>query len=191
MPEFLTTDDFKRVGEEVTLEELEKINKDPTENDDEKEIQVKKVDLLLVGEKIIGETANHQPLYAADNPGEIYRSISDVESERLLKETPEKDRYYLYKSTEFRQRKDNLFKGGRTCGEIMVARVEDKNGEWKTKKGWGKYKSLTEFQYWFIRKDNEQREYRKLNAGEIFSAPEAMENKEIKKEMMKKAKKSN
>lgn len=184
--EFLAPDDFKRIGEEITCEELEKINGHPL-GDSEKEMveinfeQIKGKDPLLEDQELIK---------GKDDPGEMYRSISDVISESLLKETPEKDRYYLHKSTEFRQRKDGLFKGGRTCGEVMVKRVLDENGEWKTKKGWGKYISLNEFQYWFIRKDNEQREYRKLNAGETFSAPKSMENKERKKEMMLKAKKS-
>lgn len=184
--EFLTEKDIKQ----PSLYDIESMNRHPVGDD-----CIKKEGLRVeIDEDQIGFLPDGQSVYRSDNPGEMYRSPSDVISEDLLKQTPEKEIFYLSKNTEFRQSgRGKFFKGGRICEEIMVKRVLGENDEWKSKKGFYKYMSMTEFQYWFVpnRKYNDTKEFRKLAAGEIFSAEKTMENKEKKKEMMEKAKRFN
>ena len=99
--EFLTKEDFRAIGEEVSDEELERVNGHPG-GDGERSANENKID-IGIDEDVIGHTPDGRPVYRSDDIGEMYRLKDKKENDRF------EEIFYVYsqKKREMEEKGDN------------------------------------------------------------------------------------
>jgi hypothetical protein len=142
----------------------------------------------LIGEKPIGFTPTGKKVYKTDDPGEMYKNPEEILKESLLDQTPEKDRYYLKKTTLVEKTDNGRYRKGYIQEEDnIVTRIKNEKGNPIIKNGLIKYQALTIVKYSFLGGYGKH-VHQQFEPGEYFYAPKSGEDKEKKKEMLKQAK---
>jgi len=162
--------------EQITFEEILETNNSARVN-------------LLDGSELVGKTPTGFDCYKNDDLEDIYGKKSKEPT--LLEQTPKMDQYFLIKGTkiEGQSKKTKKYRGGYCYGEAIVKRVKDEKGKVIVKKGLKKYEALTTVKYFFWSRNNgDEKVDLFFEPGDTFYAPKGCEDKDKRKENLKKEK---
>ena len=178
--EFLTPDDFRRMGQEINKGELEKIDGHPL--GDGEELNDRQSVLETKDDEVISIMPDGTKRYMSEDPGEMYKTRPIEKQSILLETTPEHLRKTLMKGTLI-TRTDNYgrFRRGFTQDEgPVVKRMLDENGRPIIEKKLTKYMALTEIKYGYRPRGNDNWISYLVKPGESFWSPRSGEVKKQK-----------
>jgi hypothetical protein len=178
--EFLTPDDFRRIGQEISSEELEIIDGHPLSEEETKDS--KQVIVEPQDDDLISIMPDGTKRYRTEDPGEAYKPKPSEKINDLLQQTPEHLRKTLTKGTLV-QRNDyyGRFRRGFTQDEgSVVKRILDERGRPVINKNLTEYMALTEVRYGYRPKGSENWISYMVKPGEKFWSPRSGEVKKQK-----------
>jgi len=144
---------------------------------------------LLDDSELAGKTPTGFDCYKNNDIEDIYGK--KTEELTLLEQTPKVDQYFLIKGTKIdgQDKKTKKYRGGYCYGEAIVKRVKNEKGKVVVKKGLNKYEALTVIKYFFWSRNNgDKRVDLFFKPGDTFYAPKGCEDKNKRKENLKKDK---
>jgi hypothetical protein len=178
--EFLNTDDFRKIGQEINQKDLEEINGHPM-GDGEKE-EDKQIILEATEDDVISIMPDGTKRYRTEDPGEAYKAKPVEKTNDLLQQTPEYLRKTLLKETLV-QRIDNYgrFRRGFTQDKDSIAkRILDEKGRPIVNKNLTEYMALTEIKYGYRPQNSNNLITYLVKPGEKFWSPRSSEAKKQK-----------
>lgn len=176
--EFLTPEDFKTIGVDISDEELEKINGHPSGGLDRKN-EFKNIEQNEIDDDMIRILPDGTKIYRPDDPGEMYKPKEVKKISLLLEQTPEKFRKEIMKGTVV-QRVDyqGRFRRGFIQNEDSVAiRILNEKGRPVVKNNLTEYTALTEIRYGYRPKNSDNFISYVVKPGENFWSPRSGEKK--------------
>jgi len=164
--EFLTPRDFEIAHLPIPDNDvLDKMNQ-PKIEDDNPRSDLKD---LLSEEKPICLTINGDPMYASDDPRDIYRKV--IEKEKLKG-------IVLNKGIYVKSNTPSRYKAGFTISESTVTRRKNDEGKWPTKQGLKLYEAISNVFFSFTSNRTGENIEMQFNPGDLFWAPKIGEKKQ-------------
>lgn len=147
-------------------------------NEDKETMPLKKI-FEEIDDDVIGKTPTGEPIYKADDPGEMYKPKEGKKYNALLEQTPESLRRIVVKGTMV-QRTDNyghFRRGFIQNDESMARRILDGTGKSIVVENLTEYMALIEIKYGYKPKNSDKLISFIVRPGENFWSPRSGEKK--------------